>query len=136
LNHRLKKIIEELHVRIVFDAYLEKPAHYIAALNLVVVSSNLSEFETVKAVLHELGHASIHQGNHDLYNVTFAMHAKMEMQAEEFMTRCLIEDYVNAMDTDPRSINYVNFIKENKIDHNLEPKVKFWFMEYINGSVF
>lgn len=130
MDRNVKEIVDELHVTIKYDDNLDKPGHYISSLNIIVLNGSLSDFELTKTLLHELGHAALHQHNSELYNVTTTMHSKMEYEAETFMSRQLVRQYMDLHDADPASINYMDFIAENELNYDLAPKVKEWFLEY------
>ena len=130
LDKSIEDIISELNVTIIYKANLEKLGYYVASMNIIVLNSNQTEFELTKTLLHELGHAANHQGNQLLYQATYTMHSKMENEAEEFMAKHLVRQYMEIHDADPKAINYINFIYENQIDVTLAPKVKEWFLEY------
>ncbi|MCO8291297.1 ImmA/IrrE family metallo-endopeptidase [Tetragenococcus halophilus] len=92
MNKRVKEIINELNVAIKYNPNLDKPAHYIPAINTIVLNSSLSEFEMTKALLHELGHASKHRNNYSLYNTTYTYHSKMESEANDYMISEIIQE--------------------------------------------
>lgn len=95
MSIRLKNIIEELKVKIVYDDCLESDGHYIAVINTIVINDNLSEYDKRKVLLHELGHAAMHQDNYRLYKLTFALHSKMENEADNYMIDSFIEENDN-----------------------------------------
>ena len=130
MDKKVKEIIDELRVTILDNSNLDKPGHYISALNIIVLNSSLNDFEMTKVLLHELGHAALHQDNCKLYNVTFALHSKMENEAETFMSHQLVRQYMEIHNADPASINYMDFITDNELSLDLAPKVREWFLEY------
>lgn len=134
MNKRIEEIISELNVRVDYDSNLDNSGYYIAAINCIVLNSSLDEFKLTKTLLHELGHASEHQEKYELYNMTFTMHSKMETEAETFMAKELVKEYSSLYNTDVRSFNYMNFIKDNKLSVDLAPKVKEWFLKYNYNS--
>ena len=91
----MKSIIEELGVKIIYDDCLESDGHYIAVINTIVINDNLSEYDKRKVLLHELGHAAMHQDNYRLYKLTFALHSKMENEADNYMIDSFIEENDN-----------------------------------------
>lgn len=93
MNVRTKKIVEELKISIVYDDCLESSGHYVAIINTIVINSNLNDYEKEKVLLHELGHAAMHQDNYKLYKLTFSLHSKMESEAEDYMISNFIEEY-------------------------------------------
>ncbi|MFI3605708.1 ImmA/IrrE family metallo-endopeptidase [Vagococcus fluvialis] len=95
MSIRLKNIIEELRVRIIYEDCLETDGHYIAAINTIVINNSLNDYQKSKVLLHELGHAAMHQDNYRLYKLTFALHSKMESQADNYMIDNFIEENDN-----------------------------------------
>lgn len=85
LDSRIKYLIEQLQVTIIYDDRFSSAGMYFSEENLILINSNLNEFYQTKAILHELGHAAKHKGETELYNLAFSLHSKMENQAEEFM---------------------------------------------------
>jgi len=130
MDMQIKEIIDELSVNIIYNSSVDDSGHYIPKINLIVLNSNLNEFEMTKALLHELGHAAYHQGNESLYRTTFSMHDKMENEAEEFMIRHLVRQYMCLAEVNPVAFNYVNFIEENELDMKMAPIVRDAFLEY------
>lgn len=95
MSIRLKNIIEELRVKIVYEDCLEVNGHYIATINTIVINNNLNDYQKSKVLLHELGHAAMHQDNYRLYKLTFALHSKIENQADNYMIDSFIEENDN-----------------------------------------
>lgn len=92
MSIRLKNIVEELKVKIVYDDCLETNGHYLSSINVIVINDNLSEYDKDKVLLHELGHAAMHQDNYRLYKLAFALHSKMESEANDYMINNFIAD--------------------------------------------
>lgn len=95
MNVRLKSIIEELEVKIVYDDCLEIEGYYISILNAIVINNNLSDHNKKKVLLHELGHAAMHQDNYRLYKLAFVLRSKMEHEADSYMIDSFIEENDN-----------------------------------------
>jgi Zn-dependent peptidase ImmA (M78 family) len=128
----IKETIAELGVTIIDSDDLEKNAYYIPLLNLIILNSQLSDYERKKALLHELGHASLHQENSCLYQVTQTMHTKMEAEAEEYAAKKIVANYIEQVDSNPEQLNYLDFIAENELNPYLSVKVQKWFTETLN----
>lgn len=133
MNTCIEKIIDELGVDIRYDAESPKDAYYFSSINLIVINSNLPETPRTLALLHELGHACKHHGNYKLYNQTFALHSKMENEAEEFMIKKMLEAKLNDPDFEPFSFNYINFLESYEIETRYEPVVKEFMTKYLVG---
>lgn len=130
MDKSIKDIIDELKVKIKYSPFLDDEAHYISECNLIVVNSNRDEFDMTKSLLHELGHAAKDQGNEALYRATFTMHSKMENDAEEFMIKNLVRQYLALNDTDPKNVNYMNFIENYELDISKGDFVREAFLEF------
>lgn len=93
LDNKIKKIINELGIKVVYDERLEEEGHYIPLLNIIVINNRLSEFEQKKALLHELGHASKHKEEYALYKTTHTYLSKMEGEANDYAITQLIKEH-------------------------------------------
>lgn len=134
LDTCIKRIVDELNVVVRYDSSMKKDAYYLSSLNLIVINSNLPEIAQVLALLHELGHACKHHGNYKLYNQTFALHSKMENEAEEFMIEKMIEVRTEDPDFNPATFNSVNFLESYDLDMKYEPVVKEFMTHYFAGG--
>ncbi|MEG0619178.1 MAG: ImmA/IrrE family metallo-endopeptidase [Bacilli bacterium] len=124
MSVRLKNIIEELKVKIIYDDNLEKQGHYIASCNTIVISNSLDNRTRSLVLLHELGHAAMHQDNYRLYKLTYSMHSKMENEAEEFVIEETLEVYLSSGLFEVNQINYIHFLELNEFDSKYEPFIK------------
>lgn len=130
MDRRINEIVKELGVTISYDPNMDADGHYIAGMNRVVINSSYSEFCMTKALLHELGHAAQHQGNEELYQASFALHAKMECEAEEFAIKHLVKQFLDIHAFELEAFNYEDFVRDNDLDESIAPKVREWFLEY------
>lgn len=130
MDKKIRDIVNELEVEIYYSPDLDDAGHYIPQYNLITINSRQDEYGMTKALLHELGHAAEHQGNESLYRATFSMHAKMENEAEEFMIRHLVRQYMELAEANPASVNYVDFIEKNELDMNMAAIVREAFLEF------
>lgn len=124
MENQIRWIIKELNVTVFYDECSEEPGIYLPHLNIIIINAMLSEFEKVKALLHELGHASKHHNNYKMYNLTFTLHSKMENEAEEFMVKKIVESRLADPDFNANSFNYVDFLESCDLDLSYEPVVK------------
>lgn len=131
MDWKIRDIIKELKVIVAYSSLIDEPGHYIAALNTIIINNDLSEFDQLKTLLHELGHASQHQNNYVLYNRTLTLHSKMEAEAEEYMTKFLIKSYLGSENLTLEQINYVQFIEDSELDINKSHLIKEWFVDVI-----
>lgn len=133
MSSRLKNIIDQLKVKIVYDDNLEDDGHYIACCNIIIINNNLDDHFKVLVLLHELGHAALHQDNYELYKLTFSLHSKMEKQADEFMIEETLESYLSSGLIEANQINYIHFIELNDFDIKYVPFVKKLLLDKVVG---
>lgn len=134
LDNEVNEIIDELGVSIIETPRLDSDAKYIPLANTIVIDRRLPDRIKMLRLLHELGHAAKHKGNYVLYRKTFALHSKMENEAEEFMIEKMLEVTLNNPEFDPGSFNYVNFLESYEIELRYEPFVKQFITKYLVGS--
>lgn len=133
LDSLIKKIVEILQVTVRYTTEIKKDAYCFPNLNLIIINSCNSEREQQKNLLHELGHLAKQRNNYQLYNLTFALHSKMENEAEEFMIEKMLEVKLNDPDFEPSSFNYINFLESYDIETRYEPVVKDFMTKYLVG---
>lgn len=134
LDNEVKEIIVELGVTIIEAPKLDADARYIPITNTIVIDARLPERVKLLRLLHELGHVAKHKNNYVLYRKSFALHSKMENEAEEFMIEKMLEVTLNNPEFDPGSFNYVNFLESYEIELRYEPFVKQFMTKYLVGS--
>lgn len=117
--NQIRNLVDALDVEVIYSDEIEDAAHYFSVYNLIIVNSSLSLFDQQKSLLHELGHAAKHKDEMSLYNLAFALHSKMENEAEEFMIENLIKHYAGYTDQD--NANWLKFME----DYEIEPKYEF-----------
>lgn len=106
----------DIKVKLLYSSVqLDTVASYIPNFNLFIVDNTASEKEISKAILHELGHLIKHTDIKELYNCTSVCRLKMEHEANQFMVNELVNDYLQDSNTDPESVNYVDFANNNHI---------------------
>lgn len=123
MQGQIEKIIKKVGVTVVYNDLLDADGHYISEINVIVINSSRPEIEQQKALLHELGHACKHHNYFHLYNVTFALHSKMECEADYYMIERLLYNYMNTFDLEMDNVNYMNFIDYAGLSSNYEPIV-------------
>lgn len=133
MDSLIKKIVEMLQVTVQYTTEIKKDAYCFPNLNLIIINSCNSEREQQKNLLHELGHLAKQRNNYQLYNLTFALHSKMENEAEEFMIEKMLEVKLNDPDFEPSSFNYINFLESYDIETRYEPVVKDFMTKYLVG---
>lgn len=128
MDKQLDNLITELNV-LVFYSCLDAPGHVVFSdiLNgkaVIYVNSNLSECEQRTVLIHELGHVAKQRDEKELYDVTMNMKLKMEYGANRFMISYLFKNYIQVTGDEPRSVNYLEFMRQNDIPGRDENIVK------------
>ncbi|EIA7728999.1 ImmA/IrrE family metallo-endopeptidase [Enterococcus faecalis] len=124
LRKQIEMIVKELGVIILEKEDLDADGHYIASINTIVLKGSLDEWNKRKILLHELGHASKHQHNYQLYNLAFSLHSKMEHEADVFMIDNLLDDYMSKTGLTVEQVNYMRFIEDADIDARYEECIR------------
>lgn len=124
MDRKIKKIIDQLGVNITDADGMDSDGHYIPLINTIVLCCKLSEPARTLVLLHELGHACLHHDNRELYNLTTAMHNKMENEANLFMINKIVEARFKDSDFNLESFNYMNFLESYDLNLNYEPIVR------------
>ncbi|EGO8850064.1 zinc metallopeptidase [Enterococcus faecalis] len=132
---KIQRLIDELGVTIIERDGLDTDGHYIAELNTIVLRSTLDEIGKICTLLHELGHACQHQHNYELYRITFALHSKMEYQADYYMIEQLLDSYMSLADLKPIEVNYVKFLDDMDLDYSHIETVKKILSDLIQPAI-
>lgn len=106
---KINELLDEFRVTLfVFHGDMwERDGLYFPDLRTIYVNANLSTEEREKVILHELGHIN-HNPEH--YHRLLLQH---ENEADRFMVRELIKDYLN--DNDVYSFNWLQFAQLHNI---------------------
>lgn len=123
MTGEIQTIIKQLKVAVIVGEF-DNPGYYNPVWNAIFINQNLNEVEHEVVLLHELGHAAKQRDETVLYNATMYMKSKMEYGANRFMIKYLFKNYVNLTGDEPRSINYIDFMRQNDIPYRDESIVK------------
>ncbi|CYV42060.1 cI-like repressor [Streptococcus suis] len=106
---KINELLDEFRVTLfVFHGDMwERDGLYFPDLRTIYVNANLSTEEREKVILHELGHIN-HNPEH--YHRLLLQY---ENEADRFMVRELIKDYLN--DNDVYSFNWLQFAQLHNI---------------------
>ncbi|QLL77745.1 ImmA/IrrE family metallo-endopeptidase [Ligilactobacillus saerimneri] len=123
-DHRIDDLLKENNITVAFLDDLDSKGLYIPEKKTIILKSELSKEEQILVLLHELGHI-LHDddvpGSYVDYRVP---HSKMEHQANIFMLRELLHQYILTNNADPEDINCVAFLESEKLPLSLEDSVK------------
>ncbi|MHC5226926.1 ImmA/IrrE family metallo-endopeptidase [Enterococcus sp. LJL99] len=133
MDKRIQQIIDSLGVNVVYNSELEKTAYYIPSIDTILVNSSKPTKEQQKSLLHELGHVCKQKNDYVLYNQTFALHSKMENEAEEYMIQKMIEVRFTDPDFELSTFNVCNFLDSYEIDYSYENVVKSFMTNYLSA---
>lgn len=136
IERKIKKIIKHLGVTIMERDGLDADGHYIAHINMIVIDASLSKWDKLKTLLHELGHASKHQNDYKMYNLSFSLHSKMEYEADCYLVKEILDNYMIEADLEPRQVNYMKFIEATELDSKFEPFVKELLSTYVYNTLY
>lgn len=125
---KIKELAKELNA-VIFYGELDDPGHscfppYLNGKALVFVDEGLNEQQQKIVLLHELGHIAKQRDEMCLYNRTINMKLKMEYGANRFMIKYLFHNYIDFTGDEPRSVNYLEFMRQNDIPSRDENIVK------------
>lgn len=96
--------------------------------DLLVVKEGLSDDETEKVILHEIGHAKNDDSTHKDYKYSYVSRLLCEDGADEFLIEEKVKEFVS-LNNEPTDANYVNLAKS--IGTNNYLKVKYELERYI-----
>lgn len=134
MDSEIQLLIKELNV-VVFYTEFDGLGHatfppILEGKAAVYINSSLTEQQQVTVLLHELGHVAKQRDIKELYDVTMTLKSKMEYGANRFMIKYLFHRYINITGDDPRSVNYLEFMRQNDIPSRDENIVKEIIMDY------
>ena len=91
---------------------------------VVIVNQNVIEEFIDWAIMHEIGHDKYDHITTGSYQDDFAVHTKMEHNANVFMVSEMFAKYLAQGDVDIEDINPVQFLEQRGLDLSLEPVLK------------
>ena len=99
--------------------------------NLLVVKEGLSDEETKKIILHEIGHAKNDDYTHKDYKYSYVSRLLCEDGADKFVIEEKVKEFVS-LNNEPTDANYITLAKS--IGTNNYLKVKYELERYIYGN--
>ena len=123
MTDNIQSIINQLGVAVIVGE-LDNPGYYVPIWNAIFINQELDEIEHKVVLVHELGHAAKQRGDSVLYRATMNMKLKMEYGANRFMIKYLFSNYIQVTGDEPRSVNYLEFMRQNDIPSRDEGIVK------------
>ena len=134
MDSKLKELLSELDTKVMY-ADLDCPGRtafppILEGTAIIYIDNKLTECEQKTVLIHELGHVAKQRDEKELYDVTISMKMKMEYGANKFMIKYLFSNYIDITGDDPRSVNYLEFMRQNDIPSRDENIVKEVILEY------
>lgn len=113
-----------LDVKIAYMDNLPIKGVFLPDLNTIFINSNLEEHQQEFVLKHELLHCIEHRHQAGLYTATQAERLKMEAEANTFMLKEILHEYILTECVDIQDINPVCFLENQGLSLNLEPKLR------------
>lgn len=132
--NRVKKLLKSKGIKLIFMD-LDNEGYYESEYKTMFVNENLSDFEILKVIYHELGHGVLHDDFSALYKMTVP-HFKMEYEADYFMLKLLLLEYMEVNILDPEQVNPVYFIESNDLDPRYEEAIKKILYNNISNTLY
>ncbi|MGX7200000.1 ImmA/IrrE family metallo-endopeptidase [Enterococcus nangangensis] len=130
-DYTIAQLVKSLDVQLVYDMELQAPAFYSPDFNIIAVNTHLTEYDQKIAILHELGHACLHQQNSQLYRITATMREKMEFEANCFMIKKLLYPYLENPEIDLYSFNALQFLVRYQLNQNYLEITKKLYLDFM-----
>ncbi|EOB3454951.1 ImmA/IrrE family metallo-endopeptidase [Enterococcus hirae] len=125
----VKSALSENGIEIIITD-IDSKGFYLPEYKTIFVNQNLSEMEQRKVILHEARHALNHNELTTLYQQA-VFHSKMEYEANKFMIRKLLKEYVQNSFAHLSEFNYMTFMQIYGIDLYYEEYVKQLIVHYV-----
>lgn len=126
---RLMNTLQDLKIEL-YLMDIESSGYYLPNYRSIIANQLLSEHQLKQVILHELKHVVSHSDYILLYKTSFSYHSKMECEANEFMLKKVLYEYLDEFDVYPATVNAINFIESNGFDLNYESYVKKLLAQY------
>lgn len=110
MDSHLKYLLQKYNLQLQFVPSHEKGCIVKTSAgfpNLLIVKEGLSDEETEKIILHEIGHAKNDDYSHRDYKYSYLTRVVCEDCADDFVIKERIRQFV-ALDNEPTEANYVN----------------------------
>lgn len=113
-----------LDVKIIYVDDLPVQGVFLPDFNIIFINSDLDEHQQEFVLKHELLHCIEHKHQAGLYTATQAERLKMEAEANTFMLKEILNEYILTECVDIQDINPVCFLENQGLSLNLEPKLR------------
>ena len=134
MDSRLKDLLDKYNLFLQYGPSHEKGCIIRTPKNkpdLLVIKEGLSDEETEKVILHEIGHAKNDDTTHNDYKYSYVSRLLCEEGADEFVIEEKVKEFVS-LNNEPTDANYINLAKSIGTDNYL--KVKYELERYIYGN--
>ncbi len=125
----VKSALSENGIEVIL-ADIDSKGFYLPEYKTIFLNQNLSEMEQRKVLLHEARHALDHNELVSLYQQA-VFHSKMEYEANKFMIKKLLKEYVQNSFVHLSEFNYMTFMQIYGIDLYYEEYVRQLIVHYV-----
>ncbi|WP_278744031.1 ImmA/IrrE family metallo-endopeptidase [Ligilactobacillus agilis] len=120
----LNGLVNQIKVDVFYYSPMPVKGLYLPSYNVIFIDSSLNDNEQEQVLRHELLHCIEHRHSIGLYTATEAERLKMEAEANDFMLRETLMDYVTTNNIDVSEINPVVFLETQGLSLNFEARIK------------
>lgn len=108
LISKYHQLANEHHVKIMETDLIEAKGYYSPDLKVIFINSRLSAPERKYVLLHEFHHIFDAESEG-------VPHLKSEYEANQFMIKQMIDDYLNELDIPVKELNYIDFMERYQL---------------------
>lgn len=120
----LNGLVNQIKVDVFYYSPMPVKGLYLPSYNVIFIDSSLNDNEQEQVLRHELLHCIEHRHSIGLYTATEAERLKMEAEANDFMLRETLMDYITTNNIDVSEINPVVFLETQGLSLNFEARIK------------
>lgn len=120
----LNGLVSQIKVDVFYYSPMPVKGLYLPSYNVIFIDSSLNDHEQEQVLRHELLHCIEHRHSIGLYTATEAERLKMEAEANDFMLRETLMDYITTNNIDVSEINPVVFLETQGLSLNFEARIK------------
>lgn len=122
MNSELSKLLDKYHLKLFYRS-LDKKGYLVKTpsgfKDIIVVKDGLSDEETEKVILHEIGHAKNDKNAIGNYKHSYSTRICSECGANDFMVSEKVRQYI-ALGNDASSANWLDLAKSIGTDNYLQ----------------
>lgn len=108
LIYKYQQLASKYHVKIMETDLIEAKGYYSPDLRVIFINNRLSATEQKYVLLHEFHHIFFAEAQG-------VQHLKSEYEANQFMIKQMLADYLNELDISMNELNYVDFMEQYQL---------------------